>query len=108
MNSMSKVYAEFESLDLADLACSRIKNVVPGIQRISITDRRLPQDFDRTSVAFVGQGVNNVQPYVTVISNEHNNVYGSAKVDIICDPLAVPSIKRHLISRGGLKVQELS
>ncbi len=105
---MSKVYAEFESLDLADLACSRIKNTVPGIQRISITDKRLPQSFDMSSYTYVGQGINRVQPYVTVISDEHNTAYGSARVDIICDPLAVPSIKRQLISKGGLKVQELS
>lgn len=105
---MSKVYAEFETLDLADLACSNIKKTIPGIQRISITDRRFKPEFDLSSYAYIGQGPDRVMPYVTVISEERHPVPSSAKVDIICDPLAVDSIKKQLISRGGLKVKVLS
>lgn len=105
---MSKVYAEFETLDLADLACSNIKNTIPGIQRISITDKRFPDKFDMSTYAYVGQGVERIQPYVTVISEARHPISTAAKVDIICDPLAVPGIKNQLISRGGLKVKELS
>lgn len=107
-NVMTKITAEFESLDLADLACSKIKSSIPGIRRISITDKRFVSHGERLSYTYIGQGVNNLQPYVTVISDERHPMPSSAKVDIICDPLATPMVKKQLISKGGLKVQELS
>ncbi|MBP1573244.1 MAG: hypothetical protein J6A55_05540 [Oscillospiraceae bacterium] len=105
---MSKVYAEFESFDLADIACSNIKRTIPGIQRISITDKRFPPEFDMSTYTYVGQGASRIQPYVTIISEERHPIPSAAKVDIICDPHSVPGIKKQLISRGGLKVKELS
>lgn len=105
---MSKVYAEFETLDLADIACSNIRRTIGGIQRISITDKRFFPEFDLSSYTYIGQGVSRIQPYVTVISDERHPTPSAAKVDIICDPMSVPSIKKQLISRGGLKVKELS
>ncbi len=105
---MSKISAEFESIDLADLACSKIKNTIPGIKRISITDKRFPSNKDRVSYAYIGQGVNNIQPYVSIISDDRNPIRSAAKVDIICDPISSAQVKKQLISRGGLKVKELS
>ena len=62
------IQAEFESVDIADIVCTNIKNNVPGIHRISITDRGFPTPYGSSVRTIISQGVNNVQPYVTEIS----------------------------------------
>ena len=105
---MSKIYAEFESFDLADFACRNLKSNVNGIQRISITDKRQPEPYAVNAITSFGQGVNTVQPYVTVISEMKHPHGSAASVNIICDPVSIAPIKKQLISKGGLSVKVLS
>lgn len=105
------IQAEFESVDIADIVCTNIKNNVPGIHRISITDRGFPTPYGSSVRTIISQGVNNVQPYVTEISQPSvpvNSYSGSAHVSIKCDPQSANAVKRRLISRGGHSVKELS
>ncbi len=104
-----RIHAEFESIDIADIICSEIKSTVPGIHRISITDRSSPSPYAVSSFPTFAQGINGVQPYVTEISHTVNGPSNSpVKVEIICDPQSSGAIKRGLISKGGLSVRELS
>lgn len=105
------IFAEFENIDMADIACTNIRNNVTGVHRISITDKSFPNPYGTRSMTTFAQGVNNLQPYVTEISvpSENDRSYsGSAHVSIKCDPQSAAAVKRRLISRGGHSVKELS
>lgn len=105
------IFAEFENIDMADIACANIRNNVTGVHRISITDKSFQSPYGMKTMTTFAQGVNNIQPYVTEISMPHENLSsytGSAHVSIKCDPQSAAAVKRRLISRGGHSVKELS
>ena len=105
------IYAEFENIDMADIACTNIRNNVTGVHRISITDKSFPTPYGSSVKTIISQGTNNVQPYVTEIQQPSvpvNSFTNSAHVKIKCDPQSAAAVKRRLISRGGLSVKEQS
>lgn len=103
---MPKIYAEFESFDMADIACRNVKSKTNGVQRISIRDKRPPvTETIQNVIPFYINGTSMATPFVSVLSDTHIVDRSAALVEIICDNDSSAIIKKSIISHGGINVR---
>lgn len=124
---ISKISAEFDSIDTAEAAARSIKSKFDGITRIIINNKNnFPATASNNSGIFssgvtglffpFGNGYQNVTGFVPLEDSNYysESTYGDnvietgreAMLEIHCEQESIRGISQHIIALGGLQVKK--